>query len=98
MHKTQDMPARRPVLKFFDWAYKNGDKMAADLEYVPLPERQGLIASWAEDQGRFGQAGGVQVNVTRRWIDRSNRLRSRAGGHVFCDSPRDRPDAASSAG
>jgi len=25
------------ALKFFDWAYKNGAKMAADLDYVPLP-------------------------------------------------------------
>jgi phosphate transport system substrate-binding protein len=25
------------VLKFFDWAYKNGDAMAASLDYVPLP-------------------------------------------------------------
>ena len=25
------------VLKFFDWAYKNGDAMAAQLDYVPLP-------------------------------------------------------------
>ncbi len=26
------------VLKFFDWAFKNGKKMALDLEYVPLPD------------------------------------------------------------
>jgi phosphate transport system substrate-binding protein len=26
------------VLKFFDWAFKNGKKMAADLDYVPLPD------------------------------------------------------------
>ena len=26
------------VLKFFDWAYKNGDKLATDLDYVPLPD------------------------------------------------------------
>ncbi|MCJ2084941.1 phosphate ABC transporter substrate-binding protein PstS [Methylobacterium sp. E-005] len=26
------------VLKFFDWAYKNGDKLASDLDYVPLPD------------------------------------------------------------
>jgi len=25
------------TLKFFDWAYANGDKMASDLDYVPLP-------------------------------------------------------------
>ena len=26
------------VLKFFDWAFKNGKKMAADLDYVALPD------------------------------------------------------------
>ena len=26
------------VMKFFDWAYKNGDASATTLEYVPLPE------------------------------------------------------------
>ena len=25
------------MLKFFDWAYANGDKMALDLDYVPMP-------------------------------------------------------------
>jgi phosphate transport system substrate-binding protein len=39
MHKTQNKPETgADVLKFFDWAYTNGDKMAADLDYVPLPE------------------------------------------------------------
>ncbi len=27
----------REVLKFFDWAFTNGDKLASDLDYVPLP-------------------------------------------------------------
>ncbi len=26
------------VLKFFDWSFKNGKKMAIDLDYVPLPD------------------------------------------------------------
>ena len=26
------------TLKFFDWAFAQGDKMAADLDYVPLPD------------------------------------------------------------
>ena len=38
MHKTQDKPANaQEVLKFFDWSFKNGQKMAEDLDYVPLP-------------------------------------------------------------
>jgi phosphate transport system substrate-binding protein len=38
MHKAQDKPTTAAnALKFFDWAYANGDKMADELEYVPLP-------------------------------------------------------------
>jgi len=38
MRKVQDKPANgREVLKFFDWAFANGEKMAADLDYVPMP-------------------------------------------------------------
>ena len=38
MYKAQDKPASAAnSLKFFDWAYANGDKMADELEYVPLP-------------------------------------------------------------
>jgi phosphate transport system substrate-binding protein len=38
MHKVQDKPVNATnSLKFFDWAYANGDKMAEDLDYVPLP-------------------------------------------------------------
>ena len=39
MHKVQDKPeTAKEVLKFFDWAYANGDKLASDLDYVPLPD------------------------------------------------------------
>lgn len=38
MQKSQDKPAQgQAVLKFFDWAYKNADKTAEDLDYVPMP-------------------------------------------------------------
>ena len=38
MYKQQDKPANATnTLKFFDWAFVNGDKMADDLDYVPLP-------------------------------------------------------------
>ena len=38
MHKSQaDALTGRAVLKFFDWAYKNGGQMATELEYVPIP-------------------------------------------------------------
>jgi phosphate transport system substrate-binding protein len=40
MHKAQDKPANAVnSLKFFDWAYKQGDKLAEDLDYVPLPAK-----------------------------------------------------------
>ena len=38
LHKVQDKPAQAAaVMKFFDWAYKSGDKAADDLDYVPMP-------------------------------------------------------------
>ncbi len=38
MHIAQDKPASAAAtLKFFDWAYTQGDKMADELDYVPLP-------------------------------------------------------------
>lgn len=38
MHKSQADGAKgKEVLKFFDWAYKNGGAMAADLDFVALP-------------------------------------------------------------
>ncbi len=38
MYKQQDNAAAgADVLKFFDWAYKNGDAAADELAYVPLP-------------------------------------------------------------
>jgi len=40
MHKQpQDANASREALKFFDWAYAKGDKMAEDLDYVPMPDK-----------------------------------------------------------
>ncbi|MCX7192749.1 MAG: phosphate ABC transporter substrate-binding protein PstS [Proteobacteria bacterium] len=39
MHKLQDKPeSGAAVLKFFDWAYTHGDKLASDLDYVTLPD------------------------------------------------------------
>ena len=38
MYKTQDKPVNASnALKFFEWAYGNGDQTADDLDYVPLP-------------------------------------------------------------
>ncbi len=49
MHKTQDKPENaKEVLKFFSWAYANGDKMAESLDYVPMPDSvvELIQASW----------------------------------------------------
>ena len=38
MHKVQQHPdVARAALKFFDWCYKKGQKMAEKLDYVPMP-------------------------------------------------------------
>ena len=38
MHKTQaDAAKGLEVVKFFDWAFKNGAPAAAELDYVPMP-------------------------------------------------------------
>jgi phosphate transport system substrate-binding protein len=39
MHKAQlDAAKGKEVVKFFDYAYKNGDAAAAELDYVPMPD------------------------------------------------------------
>ncbi|MGR6806314.1 phosphate ABC transporter substrate-binding protein PstS [Sphaerotilus natans] len=58
MHKTQDKPAQGAgSLKFFDWAYANGDKMAADLEYVSLPPavKDLIRKQWGEIKDSSGK-------------------------------------------
>jgi phosphate transport system substrate-binding protein len=36
--QPQDPTAAAEALKFFSWAYAKGDKMADDLDYVPMPD------------------------------------------------------------
>ncbi len=46
------------VMKFFDWAYNNGAKMAEDLQYIPLPGsvQTAVRAAWkAEIKGPDGK-------------------------------------------
>jgi len=39
IHKKQAKPeSAQQALKFFDWAYRQGDKMATELDYVPMPD------------------------------------------------------------
>jgi len=59
MQKSQDKPVQAATsLKFFEWAYKSGDKTAEDLDYVPMPDAvKGIILkSWAGIQDTAGKA------------------------------------------
>ena len=58
MHKVQDTPANASsALKFFDWAYKNGDKTADDLDYVPMPNsvKDAIRKSWSQIKDASGK-------------------------------------------
>jgi hypothetical protein len=64
MHKVQDKPAQAAAtLKFFQWAYKNGDKTADDLDYVPMPAvvKAQIEKGWARSR-TLRQGRGVQVS------------------------------------
>ena len=59
MHKAQDKPAQAAAsLKFFEWAYKNGDKVADDLDYVPMPSAVKAVIekAWGEIKDTSGKA------------------------------------------
>lgn len=60
MHKVQAKPEQASAaLKFFGWAFGNGDKMAGELEYVPLPDNvKGLVQ---KQWGEVKDAGGKPV-------------------------------------
>ena len=58
MHKSQDKPQQASAtLKFFDWAYQTGDKTAADLDYVPMPDsvKSVIVKSWGEIKDGAGK-------------------------------------------
>ena len=57
VHKQPQNPAAtNEALKFFQWALKNGDQMAAELDFVAFPEpvKQKIVASWSQVQGWSG--------------------------------------------
>lgn len=59
MHKVQDKPAQAgAALKFFSWAYKNGDTMADELDYVPMPAsvKTAIEKSWGAIKDTSGKA------------------------------------------
>ena len=56
--EVKDPAAASEALKFFSWAYKNGDAMAGELEYVPMPAavKTLVISKWADIKGADGAA------------------------------------------
>jgi phosphate transport system substrate-binding protein len=51
VHKSPEkVENAKEVLKFFDWAYSNGSKLASDLDYVALPDNltKMIRASWKD--------------------------------------------------
>jgi phosphate transport system substrate-binding protein len=50
--QPSDVAGTTETLKFFKWAYANGDSMALSLDYVPLPPNavQAIEASWKDIQ------------------------------------------------
>ncbi|RZJ07188.1 MAG: phosphate ABC transporter substrate-binding protein PstS [Haliea sp.] len=63
MQKSQDKPAQgAATLKFFEWAYKNGDKTADDLDYVPMPDavKTQIAKSWADIKDGSGKTLAAQ--------------------------------------
>ena len=60
MNTKQDKPAHATeTFKFFTWAYKNGDKIATDLDYVPLPDN--VIGAVEKAWGQVTDAAGKPV-------------------------------------
>ena len=58
MYKSQDKPGEATAaLKFFAWAYKNGDKTAEDLDYVPMPAvvKTQVEKAWGEIKDTSGK-------------------------------------------
>jgi phosphate transport system substrate-binding protein len=59
MQKTQDKPAQATAaLKFFEWAYKNGDATADGLDYVPMPAavKTAVEKAWGEIKDASGKS------------------------------------------
>jgi phosphate transport system substrate-binding protein len=60
MHLKQDKPVNATeTLKFFNWAFANGGKSAADLDYVPMPPA--VVTSNQKAWGEIKDASGKPV-------------------------------------
>ena len=62
MNMKQEKPAAATeVFKFFAWAYKNGDKTAAALDYVPMPDS--VIGAIEKSWTKVTDASGKPVAI-----------------------------------
>jgi phosphate transport system substrate-binding protein len=60
MHNVQDKPANATeTFKFFTWAFKSGDKIAGDLDYVALPDS--VVATIEKAWGNVKDTSGKPV-------------------------------------
>jgi len=52
-----DAERSRSVMKFFDWAFRNGGKLAQELEYIPLPDavQETIRTAWKNEVKANGQ-------------------------------------------
>ncbi|HET7160357.1 MAG TPA: phosphate ABC transporter substrate-binding protein PstS [Burkholderiales bacterium] len=66
VHKSPDKPAQvTEALRFFHWAFANGDKMTQELDYVPMPDKvvQQIQSAWAAN---IKDAGGKAIWTAAR--------------------------------
>lgn len=57
--EPQDTAATGEALKFFDWAYTKGDKMAEELDYVPMPDS--VVALIKEEWKKVKDSSGKPI-------------------------------------
>jgi phosphate transport system substrate-binding protein len=60
--EAKDGAAASEALKFFAWAYKNGDASAAELDYVSMPAsvKELVMSKWSDMKGADGKAVAVK--------------------------------------
>ena len=88
----QDAAASAAALKFFDWAYKNGDQMAEELDYIPnaRQRRRPFGGGVGQDQGLVGQArvcDAMKVCDRTRRVDCGSILRFGSAKRDLCKNP-----------
>ena len=80
--QPQDPVAAAEALKFFAWAYAKGDKMAEELDYVPMPKKvvDEIEKVWASE---IKDADGKPLHVSA-WRISGDSVAAVAGPRRFC--------------